>query len=449
MEVLLRVAPEVRLSSTTSGLRASLDDPARTHVGTGVGARTPSGTTGPDQGEHLTLAELETRARQAQASGDLHALSAIEESFTSFHLANHPPRRRPEPPEAAAMPAKERALLERKAFRAALPQVSVFKRAARTKAKAIAETEADGFSRTLDLAQVVIAQHRAAALDDQWNELSGHDRCAVIAELEAEFEAAGCGCTCVDAGWDADTARGYVTIVARYPSADIVAERGPGLSSSGRRMLRRRTRAERNALYLSGLASFALAAARRAISVAVAADDVHLVIVRPLETGEGLEPIYVGSLSREAVTLRPSHADPVPLLLGSAVRPLKFEGSAHDLVAVSPEADVMDIVRLCAEALDDGALDGLLAGDSESLTAAAPDGHAETGLDGADTFDSEFADEIDREFDSELADEIDRETDPEFHRETVGDRGTHGDPATASDTASDPAPKTEREAAAE
>ena len=170
---------------------------------------------------------------------------------------------------------------------------------------------------------------------------------------------AACGCTCVDAGWDADTSRGYVTIVSRYPGVDIVAERGPGVSSSGRRMLRRRTRAERNSLYLSGLASFALATARRAISVAVAADDVHLVIVRPPEDGNGLEPIYVGSLSREAVTLRPSLADPVPLLLGSALLPLQFDGSAHDLLAVASDADVMDIVRRCVEATDDVRLDAL------------------------------------------------------------------------------------------
>lgn len=351
MDLLLRVAPEVRLSSSTSGLRASLEGAVR--VGTGVGHRPLPPDAADGHGVHLTLTELETRARQAQESGDLHALGSVEEALGSLHLEHHPPRRRPEPPEAATISAKERSLLQRKAFRAALPQVSLFRRAARTKARAIAETEADSFSRTLDLAHAVIAQHRAAALDDQWNDLAGHDRCAVIAELEAEFEAAACGCTCVDAGWDPDTSRGYVTIVSRYPGVDIVAERGPGLSSSGRRMLRRRTRAERNSLYLSGLASFALAAARRAISVAVAADDVHLVIVRPTEDGDGLEPIYVGSLSREAVTLRPTLADPVPLLLGSAVRPLQFDGPAHDLVAVAPDGDVMDIVRLCVEAIGD------------------------------------------------------------------------------------------------
>ncbi|GAA3694911.1 hypothetical protein GCM10022399_09300 [Terrabacter ginsenosidimutans] len=351
----------MRLSSSTSGLRASLDgDGSVVRVGTGIGSRSASPGDAGGGEVHRSLTELEARAREAQESGDLHALASVEESLGSLHLEHHPPRRRPEPPERAVISAKERSLLQRKAFRAALPQVSVFKRAARTKARAIAETEADSFSHTLDLAHVVIAQHRAAALDDEWNGLAEHDRCAVIAELEAEFAAAACGCTCVDAGWDVDTSRGYVTVVCRYPGVDIVAERGPGVSSSGRRMLRRRTRAERNSLYLSGLASFALAAARRAISVAVAADDVHLVIVRGPEDGDGLEPIYVGSLSREAVTLRPSLADPVPLLLGSAVRPLQFDGPAHDLVAVAPDADVMDIVRLCDEAIRDAQIDELL-----------------------------------------------------------------------------------------
>ena len=116
--------------------------------------------------------------------------------------------------------------------------MSVFKRAARSKARAAAETEAATFGRALDLAQVVIAQHRAAAVNDQWSALAEHDRCAVIAELDAEFAAAGCGCTCIDAGWHAETSRGYVTIVTRYPDIDIVAERGPGFSSSGRPMLR-------------------------------------------------------------------------------------------------------------------------------------------------------------------------------------------------------------------
>ncbi|MFC7595951.1 hypothetical protein ACFQU3_11575 [Terrabacter sp. GCM10028922] len=370
MDLLLRVAPEVRLQSSASGLRAMLApragdgaSRARVRMGTGIGAR-EAAESRPGPGSSAsgppTVGELEERARAAQQSGDLYALRAIEEALGSLHVETHAPRRRPEPPEPPVISGKERTDLQRKAFRAALPQISLFKRAARAKAKAIAETEADGFSRTVEVAHSVIAQHRAAVLDDEWNELAGHDRCAVIAELDADFAAAGSGATCIDAGWESDTGRGYVTVVARYPGLDIVGERGPGVSSSGRRMLRRRTQSERNAIYLGGLASFALATARRVIAVAVASDDVQLVVVRQAATGHGLEPIYVGCLSREAVTLRPVLADPVPLLLGSAARPMQFDGPSHDLVAVAPDPDVMDIVRLCAEALADEEVDELL-----------------------------------------------------------------------------------------
>jgi hypothetical protein len=384
VELLLRVAPEVRLNSSASGLRASLTHPADHRggidgaggrVGTGIGARearsarsarSAGSAAGSLTGEYRTVGELEQRARLAQQTGDLYALRSIEEALGSLHLETHPPRRRPEPPEPAVISPKERTQLQRRAFRAALPQISIFKRTARAKAKAIAETEADGFGRTVDVARAVIAQHRAAVLDDEWNELAHHDRCAVIAEVDADFAAAGSGATCVDAGWEEETSRGYVTVVARYPDLEIVGERGPGMSVSGRRMLRRRTQSERNAIYLGGLASFALAIARQAISVAVAADDVQIVIVRPVDNGHGghgLEPIYVGSLSREAVTLRPVLSDPVPLLLGSAARPMQFEGPSHDLVAVAPDEDVMDIVRRCVDALEDDEVDGLLQGD--------------------------------------------------------------------------------------
>ncbi|GAB3873143.1 hypothetical protein [Terrabacter terrigena] len=352
MDLLLRVAPQVRLSSSASGLRASLDAGPAAYVG--VRADVPS------TGEHVSLTQLEQRVRAAHAAEDVVALGAAEETLGSLHLDNHPLRRRPEPPDSGPLPTQERTALQRKAFRAALPQVSLFKWADRTRARAAAETEARSFAQALDVANAVVKQHRVVAVEDQWLELSEHDPATVIAELDAHFAAAECGCTCVDAGWDDETSRGYVTVVGRYPGLDIVGERGPGVSSSGRRMLRRRTRSERNALYLSGLASFALATVRRAISVAVAADDVHVIVVRPTAEGDGLEPIYVGSLSREAVTLRPSLADPVPLLLGSAVCQMQFEGSTHDLVALDPDPHVTEVVRACAEAMADEQLDTLL-----------------------------------------------------------------------------------------
>jgi len=156
VDLLLRVAPEVRLSSSASGLRASLD--AGPVVRTGVPAEAiPAG-------EHLSLAQLEQRVHDAQAVEDVVALGAAEETLGSLHLDNHPLRRRPDPPESAPLSPKDRVTLQRKAFRAALPQVPLFKWAERTKAKAAAEAEAKGFGAALDVAHAVVAQHRAVVV---------------------------------------------------------------------------------------------------------------------------------------------------------------------------------------------------------------------------------------------------------------------------------------------
>lgn len=377
MELPLRVAPEVRLHSSASGLRAVLVEgpdgagragthgvvAPRVRQATGVGTRPSSGADAKQgRAARTSLDDLERRAQAAQDAGDPHELQAVEQALTSLHLDHHPLRRHPESKASVGVPPRERAMLQRKAIRAAQPRIPVFKRADRSKARALAETEADHFVRTLDVAHALITQHRTAVLEDQWNALAGHDRVAVMAELDAEFAATEARCTCVDAGRDPETARSYVTVVVRYPGLDLVAERGPGASANGRGMLRRRTPAERNALYLRAIASFAVATVRRVIGVAVAADDLHLLVVRPSGTAGELEPVYLGVLTREDVTLRPPLADPVPMLLASAARPLRFDGPADDLVALAPDPAVLDVVRRCVEAIEDEELDSVLEG---------------------------------------------------------------------------------------
>ena len=375
MEAQIRVAPEVRLGSTASGLRATLvagaassaepDAAHRAAVGTGVGSRGPSG------GPPVSLDVLAVRALAAQRGEDVSALTEVETTLSSLHLHGHTPRRRPEPEPVRSLDEHEHKDLHRKAFRAARQQVPLYRLSERRAAREEAEVQADGYAAAAEVAHTVVGQHRAAALEDRWADLARNDRVTVIAELEAELAEAGGSSTCIDAGWSEDGARGYVTVVVRYPRPDIVGERGPGLSGNGRPMLRRRTPAERNAVYLSGIASMALATARHAISVAVAADDVHVLVVRPTENGTGLEPVYLGSLSREAVTLRPATADPMPLLLSAAIRPMAYDGPAHDLAPLAPEADIEAVVGACVAALEDEALDAALDGAAGGSTGTA------------------------------------------------------------------------------
>ena len=89
MDLLLRVAPEVRLSPSASGLRASLAAgsdgtpglvASGVLVGTGVGSRTGSGgalVDPPSTTEHVSLAQLEQQVRDAHASGDVQARLSV------------------------------------------------------------------------------------------------------------------------------------------------------------------------------------------------------------------------------------------------------------------------------------------------------------------------------------------------------------------------------------
>jgi hypothetical protein len=48
--------------------------------------------------------------------------------------------------------------------------------------------------------------------------------------------------------------------------------------------------------------------------------------------------------------MRDPAADPVPLLLGSATRPMRFTGPEHELAALAREADVEALLDACAAA---------------------------------------------------------------------------------------------------
>jgi hypothetical protein len=67
-------------------------------------------------------------------------------------------------------------------------------------------------------------------------------------------------------------------------------------------------------VYAAGLASAVLAAAKQAVSIAPATDDVNVVAVRPTRNGRGVEPVYVGRFDREDVSLRHREADPLPIV---------------------------------------------------------------------------------------------------------------------------------------
>lgn len=294
---------------------------------------------------------------------DAGALAALESRLTSAHQAVFPRAQRPVVEGTPALTledakqGREAALIAAAGIQHRRERRSV--KTSGSRAKLDPESvPAKAFLAAGRIAARVRDGYAQAAADSTWRGLEAHDATAVIAALEASFAANARDCTCVDAGRAGPDRRAYVTVVLRVPGPEVVPDRGPGVSATGRPMLRRRTAGQREETYRAALASATLAAVNHVLGAAVATDDVNVVLVRPalpsatdLQSRGGRQPrfegLHVARLSREEVTLRPVDADPVALVFGSAEPPRLLE---HD--EVTGEAPSTDQLSILVEALN-------------------------------------------------------------------------------------------------
>ena len=272
---------------------------------------------------------------------DAGALAALESRLSSAHHAVFPRAQRPlvagSPaltPEDAKQ-AREAALIAAAGIQRRRERRSVRTAGSRAKLDP-GSAPVKAFLAAGRIAARVRDGYAQAAADSTWRGLEAHDATAVIAALEASFADSAADCTCIDAGRVGPDRRAYVTVVLRVPGPEIVPDRGPGVSATGRPMLRRRTAGQREETYRAILASATLGAVNHVLGAAIATDDVNVVLVRPalpsatdLQSGGSRQPrfegLHVARLSREEVTLRPVDADPVALVFGSAQPPRLLE----------------------------------------------------------------------------------------------------------------------------
>ena len=222
-------------------------------------------------------------------------------------------------------------------------------------AKAAAEPRAEELLRASRVAREVQSQRRQALADAAWLLLGAHDPATVVAVVDEALRLSGSDLTCLDAGTDVTTQRAYVTVLLRFAPLVVIADEVVE-GSNGRGSRRPRTPRERQLAYAAGLASAVLAAVKQVDSVAPAADDVNVVVVRPTRNHASVEPIYVGTLDREDVALRHPEADPQPLLVGSAAPDgIRLMGPDREVAALDPARDtdhsLHEIVAACRSAL--------------------------------------------------------------------------------------------------
>ena len=330
----------------------------RSDPGGGDGAAVrPVGRGGPVAGVDVSV--LTRRALEARRVKDLDAALAVEQDLRSLHRRSFPSIRRPVVPPLPALGSDEEAAVRQRCLEAELHGVERPSRGELAAAKAAAEPRAEELLRASGVAREVQSQRRQALADAAWLLLGAHDPATVVAVVDEALRLSGSDLTCLDAGTDATTQRAYVTVLLRFAPlvviADEVVER-----TNGRGSRRPRTPSERQLAYAAGLASAVLAAVKQVDSVAPAADDVHVVVVRPTRNNASVEPIYVGTLDREDVALRHPEADPQPLLVSSAAPDgIRLLGPDREVAALDPARDtdrsLHDIVAACRAALSSAA----------------------------------------------------------------------------------------------
>ena len=344
-----KVAPGVRMSASSRGIRTSIGgSPGRLSFGAGgtyasaaiggvrVSQRIGGGSfygSSPvrSTAQRANLTQLE-QAETLQAQ--LNALEEIERRLVTLHQENFPAAAQREVLAPISTDVAQLSALWQKQI---VKKISIFKRQARRDARAHAHELAAKEAARLDEENAERYGELLAQAADDWHRLTGHDRVAVMEALETAFADNDSEAFCVDA--DTDERGRFATIVVCFGTASMVPERTTGRTPTGRLSAKKRTKTDRNAVYVQALGSTVLATVKEAFAVAPSVERIDLLVLRrdpeAARPADFITPIYAAEFERSRVKqLRWRSLDPgVELLTATSAR-FQRKGAAGDVAPI-------------------------------------------------------------------------------------------------------------------
>jgi hypothetical protein len=334
--VSFKVAPGVRISASSRGVRTSIgSNKARVSFGGGrtytsakvAGVRVSQNTyssgrtstrvsaggfsTGSSSAAPRRTSTPRPSLAQLERAAQTDEVQRIERQLTSLHLEEFPAAG-PEP-----VPAPEPVALDPlvKAYQQdAVKDIGFFRFGQRRAAKERAKAEAGVEAARIDAHNQEIYRGLLQDAAADFQRLVEHDPDSVITAIDASFADNASESTCVDAGIDEEGTK-FATVVVLFGSADLVPEKVAALTPAGKPTLRKRTKTDRNALYVRALASTVLATVREALATSSSTDEVRVVVLRRAVASGDLDqqtaPIYVATFERRLV--EPTRLDRVDL----------------------------------------------------------------------------------------------------------------------------------------
>lgn len=361
-----KVAPGVRIRASSRGVRTSIGPRgARVHVGagrttisSGAGPFTVWTGVGPNRSSRAgyrrsaggagtpSLAALQRQTAAAQRADEISRVMDLERSLLTLHLEEFPAAQRliappPREPDVAA--------LIQSRLTQALDGVPLLAWSRRRETKEWAHkagtADADVQRQQAKTAQVALQRD----FDEYWNCLTHHDQATVHQALENAFEDNQSPAACIDV--DTDDGIHFATVVIIFGPPDLVPERQPALTPTGRPTLHKRTKSERNNFYVGALGSTVLATVREGFAVAPSVSEFRVVVIRKDPQAPNpesyLEWIYAAQFPRDWVAaIDWARVDPAELLLQAPGSQIQRRGAAGNVAAlpVANQPGLQDII---------------------------------------------------------------------------------------------------------
>lgn len=259
-----RVGSGVRVYPGSRGISVG-HGPVRYYTRLGSGKRRSSGS---------SATAYQRQVRESQRTEEVSRIAALSQALSAqcqVHREEFPPAERAELP--GPEPVDEREIRQRLEAEA-VADIPRFKLGERRTAKAEARRRLDGEVEAEARRRAEHAQAEQRAADEEWERLRGNDPEIVLATLEAAFadnEAPAAAVSCRS---------NRVDVVMRWPELDeVVPERKPAVTPTGRPTIHKRTKTERADLYLQALASHALVTVKEALAVCPGIEKVGIAVI--------------------------------------------------------------------------------------------------------------------------------------------------------------------------
>jgi hypothetical protein len=263
------------------------------------------------------------------------------------------------PPRASEPEPVNESAIRRKREREAKRGIRIWHRADRRAAREAAADIAAREARAERGRRQRACEKQQEELDEQWAALLDNEAGAVSDAIVNSL--ADTPYPVLAVGASASTAVAFVG----FPDVDVVPDRFPASTPTGRPTVRKRSKTERNELYAEALASFTLANAKKVLGVAPGAQSVVVVTLRPYGSEDGWEPVARGRFTRAELeeTEFTSPALHVFAEVGGRlarrgrtgqIEAVDFDDEAELAALVDPMKRGSEGVRRAASALPDG-----------------------------------------------------------------------------------------------